>query len=316
MAGSACELCCQKQTGFPNPPRESLTSLLMHIYSFSSFTWKIPVAFIRWRAWALLCACLLSLTGCGKAVQNLATEELVLSDAVDRSLRSVDFTPLIGARCYIDNTFLPQFKHPYPSNVKPSVVYVSTEYVTSALRNQLLAAGCQVVPTKAEAEVIIEPRCGALGTDEFETTFGIPASTGLSQAAALMPTAPPIPAIPEMAVAKRHDETASAKLAIFAYDAKSGVPIWQSGISTARSDARYVWFLGVGPFQTGSIFEPPRYSSWGLRRPLVGDRDGDPHRQPVSLDEEFVYRQPGYANPNAATPANTANGQDDLIRMR
>lgn len=287
----------------------------MHIFPVILSEHRFQTAFTRLRTGLMVCA-LLTLSGCGKAVQNLATEELVLSDAVDRSLRSVDFTPLIGTKCFIDNTYLPQFKQPFPTTVKPSVIYISSEYITSSLRNQLLAAGCQVVAFKNEADVIIEPRCGALGTDEFETTFGIPASTGLSQAASLMPTAPPIPAIPEMSVAKRHDETASAKMAIFAYDAKTGVPVWQSGNSTARSDARYIWFLGVGPFQTGSIFENPRYMKYGLRRPLVGDRDGDPHRQPVSLDEEFVYREPGYSNPNVASPSNTASSQDDMIRMR
>jgi len=235
---------------------------------------------------------LLVVGGCGKTVQNLATEELVLSDAVDRSLRSIDFTPLAGQKCYIDTSFLPSFKPPYPPTLSPSLLYVGSEYITGSIRNQLLAAGAQVVTTKEQATLVIEPRIGTLGTDEHETVYGIPANNGISQLSAMVPAGPALPQIPELALAKLHSETGAAKLAVLAYDLKTGTPVWQSGLSVAKSDARDIWLLGVGPYQAGSIFQSPRFLKYGLRRPLQGDSDGDPHRQPVSLDEEFVYREP------------------------
>ncbi len=229
--------------------------------------------------------------GCGKTVQNLATEELVLSDAVDRSLRSMDFSPLAGQKCYIDTAFLPTFKPPYPPTLSPSLIFVGSEYVTSSIRNQLLAAGAEVVAAKDQANVIIEPRIGTLGTDEHETVYGIPANNGISQLSAMVPAGPALPQVPELALAKLHSETGAAKLAVMAYDAKTGTPLWQSGLSIAKSDARDIWLFGIGPYQAGSIFQSPRFMKYGLHRPLTGDTDGDVHRQAVSLDEEFVYRE-------------------------
>lgn len=223
--------------------------------------------------------CLIVLSGCGKTIKHSGTEQLVLSDAVDRSIGSIDFTPLAGLRSYLDTTYI-KFKSPY---------FVNTEYITSSLRNQLLAAGCRLTDDRESAEIIIEPRIGSLGSDAHEVTYGIPSSNLISQAASLVPTAPSIPTIPEIALAKKDDQTAAAKIAVFAYDPETGKPIWQSGMSVTRSNARATWFFGVGPFQSGSIYEKARFAGTRLKLPLIGNRDSHKHRQAVSLDEEFLY---------------------------
>lgn len=236
-------------------------------------------------ALTVLCSAILVLTGCGKTLRNTATEQLILSDSVDRAIRSIDFSPLARRTCYVDTTYLKSVK---------SASFVNADYVLSSVRNQLISAGGILAVSKTDADVIIEPRLGVLGANENEVTYGIPSSSLLTQAASLVPTAPPVPTIPEISLARKHDQMAATKLAIFAYDAESGEPVWQSGTSTAQSNAKDTWVFGVGPFQSGNIYEKPRFAGVRIKLPLIGDKDGDPRRQAVSHDEEFVFtKTPG-----------------------
>jgi len=233
--------------------------------------------------WPILFSAVLLLSGCGKTLRNTATEQLILSDSVDRAIRSIDFSPLARRTCYVDTTYLKTVK---------SASFVNADYVLSSVRNQLAAAGGILAASKTDADIIIEPRLGVLGANENEVNYGIPSSNLLTQAASLVPTAPPVPTIPEISLARKNDQMAATKLAIFAYDAKSGNPVWQSGVSTARSNAKDSWVFGVGPFQSGTIYEKPRFAGMKIKLPLIGDIDGDKRRQAVSHDEEFVFNQP------------------------
>jgi hypothetical protein len=232
--------------------------------------------------WPLLFSAVLILSGCGKTLRNTATEQLILSDSVDRAIRSIDFSPLARRTCYVDTTYLKTVK---------SSSFVNADYVLSSVRNQLASAGGILAASKADADIIVEPRLGVLGANENEVTYGIPSSNIISQAAAIMPTAPPVPTIPEISLARKNDQMAATKLAIFAYDAETGNPVWQSGVSTARSNAKDTWVFGVGPFQSGTIYEKPRFAGMRIKLPLVGDKDGDKRRQAISHDEEFVFNQ-------------------------
>lgn len=228
---------------------------------------------------------MLSIAGCGKTLRSTATEQLVLSDSVDRAIRSIDFSPLARRTCYVDTTYLKTGK---------STSFVNADYVLSSVRNQLISAGGVLAASKTDADIIVEPRIGVLGANENEVTYGIPSSNLLTQAASLVPTAPPVPTIPEISLARKNDQMAATKLAIFAYDAESGEPVWQSGTSTARSNAKATWVFGVGPFQSGNIYEKPRFAGVRIKLPLIGDKDGDKRRQAVSHDEEFVFtKTPG-----------------------
>jgi len=232
----------------------------------------------------------LLLSGCGKTIRSDATEQLILSDAVDRSVRNIDFTPLSGRDCYLDTTYIKATKNP---------TFVNAEYLTSSLRNQVLAAGCRLVQKEADAELIIEPRVGTLGADIHDVTYGIPSNNVLSQAASVAaattasaPLAAPIASIPEISVARREDQTAAAKIAVFALDAKTKLPVWQSGISVANSSARDWWVLGIGPFQNGSIYDKTQFAGRKFRLPLIGSSTDDEQRQAISLDEQYVFTPP------------------------
>ena len=202
-------------------------------------------------------ACLVGvlLAGCGTTKSQRATEQLLMSDAVDRSVASIDFRPLVGKRVYLDTTYL--------KNIK-SNDFVNADYVTSSLRQQMLSSGCLLETSADQAEYVAEVRLGALGTDRHDVVYGIPASNGLSSAAMLVPNAPMIPAIPEIAVAKRNDETGAAKIAVFAYHRETRQPVWQSGIAECAvpPKTRGYWVpvrFRAGRF-TGSRNSPGR--SW------------------------------------------------------
>ena len=191
--------------------------------------------------------CLLCSAGCGAAVQKTGTEQLVLSDSVDRAIDQLDLAPLAGRKVFLDTTYMQTFKGPN--------VYVNSDYITSALRQKLTTTGCQMELNRTEADYILEARVGALGTDTMEVTYGIPSSNGLGAAATALSGVPAVPAIPEISVGKRNNMMGVSKIVVFAYHRDTGIPVWQSGAAVARSDAKDSWFMGVGPLTRGSVYK-------------------------------------------------------------
>lgn len=226
-----------------------------------------------------------ALGGCGTTREQTGTQQLVMSDAVDRNIQRIDFRPLTRQKVYLDTSYL--------RHVKGSG-FVNAEYVTSALRQQIVAAGCHIQDTAQEADVIIEARIGALGEDDHRVTFGLPENNALSSAAALIPNAPRIPAIPEIALARRNAREAASKVACFAYDRKSRQPIWQSGVKHSVATARDTWVMGVGPFQGGTIREQTKLAGSKL---AIGPRSatGSPaqfyDRPPVDYNAEVRFNK-------------------------
>jgi hypothetical protein len=168
---------------------------------------------------------------------------------------------------------------------------INTDYVISAMRQQMIAAGCQLVATKEDADLIAEARLGALGTDGQMVIYGVPENSFLSRAASVLPNAPPMPSIPEIALAKKDHKSAAAKLAVFAYDRKTLEPVWQSGLVQSESTALDTWVLGVGPFRRGtvedaSIIAENRSRS---RRPRANGGLLPDENALVSYDSEWVY---------------------------
>ncbi|NLX56369.1 MAG: hypothetical protein GXY58_14770 [Planctomycetaceae bacterium] len=200
------------------------------------------------------------LIGCGTTKSQRATEQLLMSDVVDRSVANIDFRPLSGRHVYLDTT--------YVQNVKTES-FVNADYIISSVRQQMLGAGCLLEENRQDAEYVAELRVGTLGTDSHELTYGIPANNALSSAASLVPSAPVLPAVPEISLARKNHEHAAAKIAVFAYHRESRRPVWQSGIVQARSRAKNIWFFGAGPFQTGTIYEGTKFVGGDLPLPLL-----------------------------------------------
>ena len=225
---------------------------------------------------------LLLAAGCGAAVQKTGTEQLVLSDSVDRAIDQLDLAPLAGRKVFLDTTYMQTYKGPN--------VYVSSDYITSALRQKLTTTGCRMEINRTDADYVLEARVGALGTDTMEVTYGIPSSNGLGAAASALSGAPPVPAIPEISVGKRNNLLGVSKIVVFAYHQDTGIPVWQSGAAIARSDAKDSWFLGVGPLTRGSVYN-------GVT--LAGNRINPPFEKkvarqikPLSIGDRHSYVHP------------------------
>jgi hypothetical protein len=223
--------------------------------------------------------------GCGTTREHQATEQLVVSDAVDRSIQDLDFRPLSGRTVYLDTSYLRHVK---------GEGFVNSEYVISGLRQQILGAGCLIQDASNEAEIIIEARIGALGADNHLVTYGIPENNALNAAASVLPSAPAIPSLPEIAVARREAREAAAKIAAFAYDRETRKPIWQSGVRHSVSTAKDTWVMGIGPFQGGSIREKTKLAGskfeFGRRSPNGSPSEGF-ERPSVDFTAETRFNQ-------------------------
>ena len=215
---------------------------------------------------ALTCAIAISISGCGTSIRRNATEQLLLSDAIDRSVAQIDFSPLEGRKVFFDSKYVV---------LTPTPGFSSASYINSALRQQMSAAGCKLQDSAASADYVVEARVGAVGTDLHDVTYGLPASNALNAAATVLSNIPAVPAIPEISLANRNDQSAAAKIAVFAYHRETREPVWQSGIATARSSAKDTWVLGAGPIQRGSIYNGTLFAGNRIRVPFM-DRTTEP----------------------------------------
>jgi hypothetical protein len=215
----------------------------------------IPEIGRGWRPlrWWLSLVVVLSCLGCGTTRDKLATEQLLLSDAVDRAVAHIDFSALQGEKVYLDTQYIKQLK----SNPNS---FVNADYIISSLRQQMVYAGCLLQENQETADYIAEARVGALGTDGHDVNYGIPPSQTLNAAASIVSGGFALPTLPEISLARRQDDTAAAKIAVFAYRRDTKQPAWQSGLSIARSRSKERWILGAGPFQSGSGYKGMRFA--------------------------------------------------------
>lgn len=215
--------------------------------------------------------------GCGTTkwsdTPRTATEQLLISTAVDRAIDNMNFKPLAGKDIYLDTTFLEGI--------------TDKNYVISSLRQHMLAQGCVLAPTKETATYVVEARAGAVGTNHHDVMVGIPALS--LPGASLMPGVPS--AIPEIAFAKTTDQKGVAKLAVFAYNQKTGQPVWQSGVFPIVTDAKDTWIFGTGPFQRGSIYDRTHFA--GSKLLFIRKKRRPPeiaHEIPVTAEAVFQER--------------------------
>jgi hypothetical protein len=198
---------------------------------------------LRWIRTAACLGALGLLAGCGTTRSSdtlrTATEQLLVSDAVDRAIQSVNLTPLAGQTVYLDDSRMADV--------------VDKNYIVSTLRQHMLASGCILRDSRDQADFVIEARAGAVGTDRNDLLFGIPA-TNVPQ---LVPLQGVPTAIPEVPLAKRRDQRGVAKISMFAYQRQTGRPVWQSGLAIQESSSNDVWLFGTGPFQHGTIYQAP-----------------------------------------------------------
>lgn len=240
------------------------------------------------------------LAGCGTTRERRATDQLLLSDAVDRSIAQLNFGPFTGEKVYLDTKYL---------TMQPDQI-ANVNYVTSSIRQQLFRYGCLLQPTEADADFIIEARIGTLGSDGHEVNFGIPASNTMSAAASAIVSVPAIPAIPEISFARRSVTSSAAKLALFAYRRATKEPVWQSGLAIGRSNATGRWVLGVGPFESGTIHDGTRFAGKNVDKkngksidsPQENSTQDESYRQTALYDQHLLNKILAPSDNAATTP--------------
>jgi hypothetical protein len=229
--------------------------------------------------------------GCGTTKWSdsarTATEQLLISTAVDKAIDNIDFKPLSQKLVYLDPQYLD---------------CVDNKYVVSTLRQHMLSEGCVLMPEAGEADYVVEVRSGAVGTDHHDVLVGVPAIT--VPAGGMVG----IPSIPEIPFAKTTAQKGVAKIACFAYNRETGQGIWQSGVFPVVSTAKDSWFLGTGPFQRGTIYDGTHFAgsrflymrkkpkTLPLRTPAT----------PVSIAAEFPERPALVRKTTNPTSANKA----------
>lgn len=224
------------------------------------------------------------MTGCGTTQQRTGTEQLLLSDSVDRTVDQLDFGVLSGRKVYLDTTYINPIK---------GLLFVNSDYIISALRHKLTTSGCLVQTDKAAADYVLEARVGALGTDSLEVTYGLPASNALSQAATLVASAPLAPTIPEISFGKRNAALSTSKIVVYAYHRESGTPVWQSGTAISKSDSKDTWILGAGPLQRGSIYNGARFAGFRIKTPGLLRRKKSPEApKPLTIADSHQFVHP------------------------
>ncbi len=231
--------------------------------------------------------------GCGITrstdTARTATEQLLISDAIDRAVENMNLKPLAGQSVFLDD-----------SRVTDAV---DRNYYISTLRQHLLAQGCTLKDKREDADFVVEARAGAIGTDRNDLLFGVPTSP-----VPAIPVISPMPStLPEIPIAKRKDQRGVAKLALFAYHRATGTPVWQSGIVQQESTANDVWILGAGPFQHGTIYEDDALAS----TPSSGSSDNrqntaQNHKMKIARESLFTSPQKLVQKPPAAPAADKA----------
>lgn len=139
--------------------------------------------------------------------QRTATEQLLISAAADRAAEELRLDLPQGSRVFVDS-----------SNIEG----LDAKYAVGVMRERVLELGGRLVPSRGDADVVVEVRMGALSIDESKFLLGIPEFSI------------PIPAsdsvtFPELALFKRAERRGVAKFAGVGYDAKSGELLSVSG---------------------------------------------------------------------------------------
>lgn len=245
------------------------------------------------RAWAFVACVVVAVTsGCGTTrwsdSARTATEQLLTSDAIERAVMQVDATALAGRKVFLDVSALDST--------------TDRLYLNSSLRHQLLACGVGLAEVRTDAEVIVEARAGAIGTNRDELMVGVPATNLTVMGFGGV--------IPEMSAAKRTDQEAVAKLTLFAYDRETGMPIWQSGVQNVASRTHDRWYFGAGPFKSGDINDNPRFAGMRLRMPKLRKDKPAELADAVKLTKPHIYATLP-PSPEDFSPVITADGGSD-----
>ena len=195
------------------------------------------------RTIAILTAMLLILgSGCTTTrktdTARTGIEQLLISNAVDQTLSKMAMPPVNGRKVFLDAQYLD---------------CVDKGYVVASVRQKLLDQGAHLVAGAEGAEVTIEIRAGALGTDNVNQYVGVPSVA-----------VPGVPLeLPEVKVWERNSQYGTAKIGLVALETETGKLIFDSGRPLSRADDSHWAVMGIGPFRDGTVYNEVQEATEG-----------------------------------------------------
>jgi hypothetical protein len=133
--------------------------------------------------------------------QRTATEQLLISTAVDRAIERMNLKIPAGTKVFVN-----------ADQLEGS----DGKYAAGEMKNRLLRNGANLVDDKGKADAIVEVRAGALSIDDKQTLVGIDTFD------APIPFAGQSAKIPQIALYKNRVRQGVAKIAAFGYSASDG----------------------------------------------------------------------------------------------
>jgi len=236
----------------------------------------------------------LTLNGCGTMkwsdTSRTATEQLLLTHAMDGAVGKMNFSALFGKTVFIDSTAID--------------TATDSKYFISTVRQHLLANGAKVVDKKDDADYVVELRAGTVGTDRNDLMVGVPSFTVPTMGTQDFLTGGS--AIPEIALYKKTDQRAVVKVAAFVYNQKTNAPLWQSGNILTESRIRARWVLGAGPFSKGDIYNGTELAGTKINPTItqIIDIEGDKGMAP-SVTLPVFYKEIEEKEPEIDIPKST-----------
>ena len=98
---------------------------------------------------AICCGCATVTTS---NTARTATEQLLISNAVDQSLDKIDFSTFVGTKVVLEEKYLEG---------------VDKAYVLASVRHRLLYHGATISTDAKDADIILEARSGGIGDQEL-----------------------------------------------------------------------------------------------------------------------------------------------------
>ena len=140
--------------------------------------------------------------------QRTATEQLLISTAVDRAIAQVNLEIPEGTKVFVDSEQLEGS---------------DGKYAAGEMKDRLLRRGARLVADRGKADAVVEVRAGALSMDDKQMlvgtdSFDVP-----------VPLAGQAAKIPEIALYKEKERLGVAKIAAIGYSATDGKLINSSG---------------------------------------------------------------------------------------
>jgi hypothetical protein len=140
--------------------------------------------------------------------QRSATEQLLISTAVDRAVERMDLKIPQGTKVFLD-----------AEQLEGS----DGKYAAGAMKDRLLRGEANLVADRGKADAVVEIRAGALSIDDKQTLFGIGSFD------VPVPLAGQAAKIPEIALYKQKERVGVAKIAAIGYSTADGKLIESTG---------------------------------------------------------------------------------------